>query len=112
MSEKGIRAWIAAGAAAAGVIGANWWNVSNRIDAMGRDLRETIERRHDEAARERRDDVADLKDAVAAVGRRVDESNSRINGLAEDVGSLAGEVGYIRGTLDATGNQETEQPGG
>ena len=101
MSEKGIRAWIAAAAAAAGVIGANWWNVSNRIDSMGRDLRETIERRHDEAARERRGDFADLKDSLAAVGRRVDESNGRIDSLAEDFRTLAGDVGYIKGVLDA-----------
>ena len=95
MSQKGIRAWIAAGAVAAGVIGTNWWNVSNRIDDRARDILEAVERRQDESNRERRDDFADVKDGLTALGRRVDT-------LAEGVQTLIGDVGYIKGILDVT----------
>ena len=72
MNEKGIRAWVTAAAA---VIGANWWNVSNRIDDRARDILETVERRH--------------------------ESGRLIDALAEDAQTLIGDVGYIKGVLDA-----------
>ena len=50
--------------------------MSNRIDDRARDILETVERRHDESGR-------------------------RIDALAEDVQTFIGDVGYIKGVLDA-----------
>ena len=56
--------------------------MSSRIDDRARDILETVEHRHDES------------------GRRIDT-------LAEDVQTLIGDFGYIKGVLDA----DRQEPG-